>query len=49
MPALPRVAWYFVGRVDVVDDVDNMAVSPGMTKGSLAAPFLCSTTGRGRA
>jgi hypothetical protein len=37
---LLRVAGRFVDGVDVVDDVDNMAVSPGMKKGSGTAPFV---------
>ncbi len=42
-PPFLRVAWRFVDDVDAMDDVDNLAVSPGMTKGSGEAPFLCST------
>jgi|GEM_PF-1922550 len=34
---------FYAGRLD------NLAVSPGMRKGSIEAPFLCSTIGRGRA
>ncbi|AOS83512.1 hypothetical protein BIU88_04760 [Chlorobaculum limnaeum] len=29
--------------------LDNLAVSPGMTNGSVEAPVLCSSIGKGRA